>query len=752
MRNSISKKVTIVAYVALIVAMAAATLVGQGEADSAAQQHAAVYGTWWFTLLWAALAVAGAAYFASRHIRRLSVVLLHGAFVVILAGALTTHLTAKRGIVHLRLGEVVSTCMASNGSQDGGQLEQLPYSIALDGFEVVSHKGTSAASDYVSRFTIIEGQSRTSGQVSMNRIFSYKHTRFYQTSYDDDMRGTYLTLNRDPWGIGITYAGYGLLLVALVMMLLDSHGTFHSLLRNPLLKKGALALLIAAGGIGHAQAASTVPQAQATKFSKLFVLYNGRICPFQTFALDFTKKLHGSTDYDGLTAEQMVLGWVLWGNEWDSEPVIRVKSAAMRQAYGLPEMASMRNFFDRSRGGYILGQALDEYRHGNTDGLHKAVADIDAKLQLVMQLRQGEPLKMFPVTGSDGHCQWIGPADSIPAGAPKACAEMVRNCFGVLNGLAHSGNYDGFGQMVGQMRRYQGDFGGDTLPAPYRAKAELAYNSFPFATVLFVFNLVMGIAAFALSMWRMTRGGNGGGKQWAFAGLGAAMAVSFAALTVCEGLRWAVSGTVPMSNGYETMLLLAWLVQLCALAVCRRFRIVLAFGFLLSGLFLLVSHLGEMDPKITPLMPVLSSPLLSVHVGITMMAFALLSMTFVCGLTALSVNAAGRWRGTDTSQQVLALQLLSRIMLYPALAALAAGIFIGAVWANVSWGQYWGWDPKETWALITLMVYAIAAHPASLPQLSKPLAYHAFMTGAFAMIVMTYFGVNYFLGGMHSYA
>lgn len=737
------------AYVALIVAMAAATLIGQGDADSAAQQHAAVYGTWWFTLLWAALAVAGAAYFASRHIRRLSVVLLHAAFVVILAGALTTHLTAKRGIVHLRLGEVVSTCMASDGSHDGVQLEQLPYSMALDGFEVVNHKGTTAASDYVSRFTIIDGKSRTSGQVSMNHIFSYKHTRIYQTSYDDDMRGTYLTLNRDPWGIGITYTGYALLLVALVMMLLDSHGTFHSLLRNPLLKKGALALIIAAGGLGHAQAATTVPQAQAQKFSKLFVLYNGRICPFQTFALDFTKKLHGTTGYGGLTAEQVVLGWVLWGNDWDGEPVIKVKSEAMREAYGLPKMASMRDFFDRSRGGYILGRALDEYRRGNTDGLHKAVADIDAKLQLVMQLRQGEPLKMFPVTGSDGRCQWIAPSDSIPAGVPEACTEMVRRCFGVLNSLAHSGNYGGFGQMVGQMRRYQGDFGGDTLPAPYRAKAELVYNSFPFATVLFVFNLLMGIAAFAVSMWRMTRSG---GKKWAGACLAAAMAVSFAALTVCEGLRWVVSGTVPMANGYETMLALAWLVQLCALAVWRRFRIALAFGFLLSGLFLLVSHLGEMDPMITPLMPVLSSPLLSVHVGITMVAFALLSMTFVCGLTALALNAAGHWRGADTSQQVLALQLLSRLMLYPALAALAAGIFIGAVWANVSWGQYWGWDPKETWALITLMVYAIAAHPASLPRLARPVAYHTFMACAFALIVMTYFGVNYFLGGMHSYA
>jgi len=196
-----------------------------------------------------------------------------------------------------------------------------------------------------------------------------------------------------------------------------------------------------------------------------------------------------------------------------------------------------------------------------------------------------------------------------------------------------------------------------------------------------------------------------------------------------------------MSNGYETMLTLAWFIMLLALLIYRRFPIVLIFGFLLSGFFLLVSHINQMDPQIGHLMPVLNSPLLSLHVSIIMMSFALLAMTFICGLTALCLP--------KLQEQ---LQLLSQLMLYPALTTLGFGIFIGAIWANISWGTYWSWDPKEVWALITFMVYAVAVHGGSLPFLRQPKAYHTYMTLAFLTILMTYFGVNFFLGGMHSYA
>lgn len=196
------------------------------------------------------------------------------------------------------------------------------------------------------------------------------------------------------------------------------------------------------------------------------------------------------------------------------------------------------------------------------------------------------------------------------------------------------------------------------------------------------------------------------------------------------------------------MLFVAWTVLLVSLVLSLKFRILITCGFLMSGFFLLVSHIGQMDPQISHVMPVLNSPLLSIHVSIIMIGFALLSLTFINGVTAIIVRCVN----SNARNILLALQKLSLLFLYPAMSALGIGIFVGAIWANVSWGQYWGWDPKEVWALITFMIYAAALHPKTLPALRHSTVFHVFMVLAFLSIIMTYFGVNYFLGGMHSYA
>lgn len=226
--------------------------------------------------------------------------------------------------------------------------------------------------------------------------------------------------------------------------------------------------------------------------------------------------------------------------------------------------------------------------------------------------------------------------------------------------------------------------------------------------------------------------------------------LSFTTLSFCIALRWTISGRAPLGNGYETMLAVAWCVQLITIVSSFRLRYLLPFGITLSGFFLLVSSIGQMDPQITPLMPVLNSPLLSVHVSVIMMAYALLSFTFLCGVTALAIISIKR--DEKAPEQIATLQLVSRLFLYPALALLGTGIFIGAIWADYSWGRYWGWDPKEVWALINFLLYAIALHDRSLPWLRRPAAYHAYMCIAFLTVMMTYIGANYFLVGMHSYA
>lgn len=383
---------------------------------------------------------------------------------------------------------------------------------------------------------------------------------------------------------------------------------------------------------------------------------------------------------------------------------------------------------------------------------------------MMMALRSGSLLKLFPYTNK-GKTTWFAPTDDLPNAMDREHQQFVRSICLLLGDCALASDYTQMDAVVGKMLKYQQKNGGASMPSDRRVAAERIYNRIPFATILFMLCLAMGIISFLYAIIRMCREDNGANnvgtdaepvrkersKRRHLTFFGASYAVlllSFCALTYCEYLRWTISGTLPMTNGYETMLFVAWLVQLLALVCGVRLRLLVALGFLMSGFFLLVSHIGQMDPQIKYTMPVLNSPLLSVHVSIIMMGFAMLSFTFISGLTAILLRLVSR----TAQPKMVQLQQLSLVFLYPALAALGIGIFIGAIWANVSWGEYWGWDPKEVWALITFMIYAIPLHARSVAQLRCPTAFHLFMTLAFLTLVMTYFGVNYFLGGMHSYA
>ena len=295
-------------------------------------------------------------------------------------------------------------------------------------------------------------------------------------------------------------------------------------------------------------------------------------------------------------------------------------------------------------------------------------------------------------------------------------------------------------EMLEKMALYQQTFGASDMPSPTRLTAERIYNDIPFATILFM--VCLTFALLSLLRWKW--------MKWLSL---AVLALSFVALTTCLTLRWIISGYIPMTNGYETMLIMAWMIMLASLLMYRKFPIILTFGLLLSGFLLLVSHLGQMDPQITPIMPVLSSPLLSVHVSCVMMAYGLFSITFICGIYTLIARNINKKKNDDIAKKKTdEMHLLSQLFLYPAEFLLTAGIFIGAIWANVSWGRYWGWDPKEVWALITMLIYAIPMHSTSITWMRKPSHYHWFMVGAFLAVLITYFGVNFFLGGLHSYA
>ena len=752
------KKIIFILYILVLVCMAAATIVEKSQGTDYA--HAHYYGAWWFILIWAVLAALGAFYIIKRKVKCASTLALHLSFIIILAGALLTHISAKRGMIHLRIGQPTDTYMAQDEEQ-GMKEEKLPFSLCLQKFEAKMHDGTNAVADYSSKFTVIDGDDKSEGEVSMNNIYSHRSYRLYQSSYDEDGKGSVLAINADPYGIPVTYTGYALLFISLVWMLFDPKGGYRKLLKSPLLKKGALmtALILSMGNIQtlHAESATgnlqnaVLPKETAEKFGELHILYNDRICPVQTFALDFCKKIYGARSYQGLTAEQVLSGWVFYGNTWANEPFIKIKSGEMKTAMNLPDYASLNTFFNREMGGYTIGQYVQEYYNGQQDKFHQQAADIDGKIQIIMELREGISLKVLPYTFTKnvkatkdhsfikaGTTTWFSPVDKLPQAVEHQHALYIRNVFSLLNGDVKAGNISRVNEFFVKMKKYQEVSSGNSLPTATQYKAERINNAFPFATILFMANLTLGFIALFYTIYRMTKKRE---VKVLDIALPILLVVSFLALTFGLVLRWIISGNVPMSNGYESMLTVAWFVMLIAIFMQFRIRLVMVFGFLLSGFFLLVSHINQMDPAIGQMMPVLNSPLLSMHVSIIMMSYALLSLTFICGIMGICMRSHGE-----------ELQALSRVFLYPALTCMGFGIFIGAIWANVSWGNYWSWDSKETWALITFMIYAVVVHTQSLPVFRKPLVYHIYITLAFLSIAMTYFGVNYFLTGMHSYA
>ena len=752
------KKIIFILYILVLVCMAAATIVEKSQGTDYA--HAHYYGAWWFILIWAVLAALGAFYIIKRKVKCASTLALHLSFIIILAGALLTHISAKRGMIHLRIGQPTDTYMAQDEEQ-GMKEEKLPFSLCLQKFEAKMHDGTNAVADYSSKFTVIDGDDKSEGEVSMNNIYSHRSYRLYQSSYDEDGKGSVLAINADPYGIPVTYTGYALLFISLVWMLFDPKGGYRKLLKSPLLKKGALitALILSMGNIQtlHAESATgnlqntVLPKETAEKFGELHILYNDRICPVQTFALDFCKKIYGARSYQGLTAEQVLSGWIFYGNVWTNEPFIKIKSGEMKTAMNLPDYASLNTFFNREMGGYTIGQYVQEYYNGQQDKFHQQAADIDDKIRIIMELREGVSLKVLPYTFTKnvkatkdhsfikaGTTTWFAPVDKLPLAVEHQHALYIKNVFSLLYGDVQKGNMDRVNIFFDKMLKYQEVSSGSSLPSKIQYQAERINNGFPFATILFMVNLTLGFIALFYTIYRMT-------KKREIKVLNIALpillGVSFLTLTFGLALRWIISGNIPMSNGYESMLTVAWFVMLISILMQLRIRIVMVFGFLISGFFLLVSHINQMDPAIGQMMPVLNSPLLSIHVSIIMMSYALLSLTFICGIMGICLRSHGE-----------ELQALSRIFLYPALTTMGFGIFIGAIWANVSWGNYWSWDSKETWALITFMIYAVVVHTQSLPIFRKPLVYHTYITLAFLSIAMTYFGVNYFLTGMHSYA
>lgn len=688
-----------------------------------------IYSSTWFKTLWILICISAIFLIIKVKMwKRKTTFMVHTAFLVILTGALTTSLTSRKGMLHLREGETTDKYLSEERT-----IEPLPFSIRLDKYETVFHPGTYSPADYVSNIAISydNGKSFEKNRISMNRIFSSEGVRLYQNSYDSDGRGSYLSVNIDRWGVPITYAGYALLFASMVLMLLEKKGTFRRLISGEKMAGIALALMMFAMNTQIASASEermrgALTEEQAEAFGRLQVMYNGRICPVQTLALDFTRKLTGKSSYRTFTAEQVFLSFIFYPEVWMQERLIEVEDSKMRIDYRLPQKACMLDFFPDGK-----------YVFSNVTTPSKAVMEMDEKISLIVMAQEGQLLQMFPVN-DNGRTVWASPCTNGTDSTARRNLAYGKDILKQIDADLHNNGGRKYKVLIEKLSEFQHTNGGHTVMPKEKVKAELLLNSMH--TTGWMFKLFLTIGILLIPALKLK---NKHTKLLGilYKGASAFTALSACMLTVALCLRWYVGGHFPMSNGYETMQTLALMIMAGTLAIGRRHVLFTSLGMLTAGFALLVSSLNEMNPQITHLMPVLSSPLLSIHVTAIMASYAMLSLTFLIAIGALAVPSA--------SEESIRLIYL---ILYPALTLLTIGIFVGAIWANVSWGTYWSWDPKEVWALITMIVYSLPLHRQSLPIFRKRKFFFAYITAAFATVLMTYFGVNYILGGMHSYA
>ena len=649
-----------------------------------------VYHSWWFIALWAVAAGSGVGYLAERGVpKRFFTFCLHLSFVVILAGALVTFIWGEKGSLSLNSGETASEYLKEDGSAAA-----LPFSLRLDEFRVEYYPGSKAPSDYCSSVTILpSGESST---ISMNKILRRSGYRFYQASFDPGDGSSTLSVSHDPWGIGITYSGYLLLLLSMIGFFFERGSGFRAALGR-LSKFPVLLLLLVPQALGAAPAQPKVlPDEVADAFGELYVYYNDRVCPFSTQARDYCLKAYGKARPFGYSAEQVVTGWLFYYDWWRVVP-FKVKAK------------------------------------------DKGTPREDEKSWLQRSVASGDAMKFYPIALQGGEVEWFDSNGTLP---PEVFDNyelwvFVRKAMDLVQESVRIEDWPEVLRLVGKIKSYQEKTAAGLLPDRSHVAAERLWNRINLPKIPFMATITFGLLCFVLLGLRRGKPAPG----WLRILMLSGAVILFIYLLAVLGLSWFISGHAPFAGSYNMMMLMSALACLSHLLLWRRFPPLQPLCLLLSGFTMLMAYLSGSNPQITHLMPVLQSPLLSVHVLSMMISytiFALVALNGVLGLVQPSSSGS--------------LRDLSLVMLYPAEFLLIFGTFLGAVWANISWGSYWSWDPKETWALVTLLVYAGALHGGSLRFLQKPRAFHVYTIVAFACVLFTYFGVNLVLGGMHSYA
>ena len=636
--------------------------------------------------------------------------------------------------------------------------------MKLNKFDLERYPGSNSPSSYASEVTLIDETNNVEMpyRIYMNNILNYGGYRFFQSSYDQDEQGTILSVNQDYWGTLITYIGYFLLFASLILSFFTKTRFFRITMqlkdvhdKRKKLNAAAVVFLLTVFSSQVVYAQQSNIESHAGDFGKLFVQnIEGRIEPINTIANKVLVKISKKNTYHSLSAEQVFLGIITEQEKWQNEPLIKVEASDLQNVIGVVgDYASFADFIDEN-GQYKIA-ALVEQAYQKKPALRstfdKALINTDERVNVFYMVLNGSVLKIFPVE-NDPNNKWATPTELHQLkGHGTEEGDMFENYRQRLAEARTSNNYQEANEALAIISNYQQKIGANILPSETKARLEIFYNETNIFKALFPVYLLLGsllVAIFFLQIFKP-------GLEFKlvskiFLGI---LLIAFAAQTFGLGIRWYISGHAPWSNGYESMIYIAWATMLAGFIFMKKSSITLGVTAMLAGITLLTAHMSWLNPELTNLVPVLKSYWLTIHVATITASYGFLGLGCMVAFLNLCIMI---FRSKNNEVRInLTLKELSLIIemaLSIGLVLLIIGNFLGGIWANESWGRYWGWDPKETWTLVTIILYSFTLHLTLIPSIRSTFTFSFMSFVSFGAVLMTYFGVNYYLSGLHSYA
>ena len=660
----------------------------------------------------------------------------------------------------------------------------LPFEMKLKDFKLDRYPGSNSPSGYSSEVSVIDGEKSFDYEIYMNHVLDWAGYRFFQSSYDMDEKGTILSVNRDP-GKMPTYIGYGLLILGMFLNFFNPNSRFIKLsnLINESTKrensmpnsqnkksKNIANLLFLAIFIGifssNSLKAENLPEIDKSHLQELKSLviqgFDGRMEPFDTISRELLTKIYKKESYKGLNHNAVMLSFMANPEFWKNAEIVKVSEKELKQILGMRNdqtHAKMADFFATGEDGtpyYKLTKMVEEINRkplGNRGVLDKEILKVDERVNIFYMSFIGEFFRVVPQINSQNN-EWFSytGADMYFSGDEREKAlSMLNKYFNSVVNAQKTGDWESANSALREIKEYQKAHSQNIMPTDTAIKFEVFFNNFKIFSRLIPVYILAGLFLLAFVFVRMMSPKtqiNG-----AFKAVYAVNFIAFVLHTIGLIIRWYISGHAPWSNSYESMVYIAWALSLSGMIFSKKSAISLALTSIMAGITLFVAFLSDMDPQITNIQPVLKSYWLTIHVSVITASYGFLGLCWLLGIFTLVLFAfQNPKKNAEFSRNITEATRINEMSMILGLSLLTVGNFLGGVWANESWGRYWGWDPKETWALVTILVYAAVVHFRFIPKLNDQYAFAVASVFAFTSVLMTYFGVNYYLTGMHTYA